>query len=57
MEMIRMINIRKRGNVYQYGFEVGKVNGKRKQISKSGFKTKREAYIAGQKAYEEFIGG
>ncbi len=23
--MIKMINIRKRGNVYQYGFEVGKV--------------------------------
>ena len=31
-----MINIRKRGNVYQHGFEVGKVNGKRKQITKSG---------------------
>ena len=40
-EMIRMINIRKRGNVYQYGFEVGKVNGKRKQITKSGFRTKK----------------
>ena len=33
-EMMEMINIRKRGNVYQYGFEVGKVNGKRKQITK-----------------------
>lgn len=30
---------------------------KRKQISKSGFKIKRDAYIAGQKAYEEFING
>lgn len=50
-----MINIRKRGNVYQYCFEAGKVNGKRKQITKSGFKTKNEAYIAGQKAYDEFI--
>ena len=30
---------------------------KRKQISKSGFKTKREAYLAGQRAYEEFISG
>ena len=29
-----MINIRKRGNYYQYCFEVGKVNGKRKQIKK-----------------------
>ena len=28
-----MINIRKRGKVYQYCFEAGKVNGKRKQIS------------------------
>ena len=52
-----MINIRKRNNLYEYRFEAGKVNGKRKQISKSGFKTKREAYLAGQKAYEEFIGG
>ena len=52
-----MINIRKRGNVYQYCFEAGKVNGKRKQITKSGFKTKNEAYIAGQQAYDEFING
>ena len=52
-----MINIRKRGNVYQYGFEVGKVNGKRKQITKCGFRTKNEAFIAGQKAYNEFING
>lgn len=52
-----MINIRKRGNVYQYCFEAGKVNGKRKQITKSGFRTKNEAYTAGQKAYEEFING
>ena len=52
-----MINIRKRGNVYQYCFEAGKVNGKRKQITKSGFNTKNEAYIAGQKAYDEFING
>lgn len=50
-----MINIRKRGNVYHYYFEAGKVNGKRKQITKSGFKTKNEAYLAGQKAYDEFI--
>ena len=50
-----MINIRKRNNLYEYRFEVGQVNGKRKQISKSGFKTKRDAYIAGQRAYEEFI--
>lgn len=52
-----MINIRKRGNVYQYCFEAGKVNGKRKQITKSGFKSKREALLVGQKAYDEFING
>ncbi len=33
------VNVKKRGKVYQYRFEVGKVNGKRKRISKSGFKT------------------
>lgn len=52
-----MINIRKRGIVYQYCFEAGKVNGKRKQITKSGFRTKNEAYAAGQKAYDEFVNG
>ena len=50
-----MISIRKRGRFYQYCFEVGKVNGKRKQITKSGFKTKNEAFAPGQKAYDEFI--
>ena len=52
-----MISIRKRGRVYQYCFEAGKVNGKRKQITKSGFKTKNEAFVAGQKAYDKFING
>ena len=52
-----MINIRKRNNLYEYRFEAGQVNGKRKQITKCGFKTKNEAYIAGQKAYDEFING
>lgn len=42
-----MITIRKRNNLYEYRFEAGKVNGKRKQITKSGFKTKNEAYMAG----------
>lgn len=30
---------------------------KKKQITKSGFKTKNEAYIAGQKVYDEFMNG
>jgi len=38
------INIRKRGKVYEYFFEGAKVNNKRTRISKSGFKTKAEAY-------------
>lgn len=52
-----MISIRKGGNIYQYCFAAGKVNGKRKQITKSGFKTKNEVYITGQKAYDEFLDG
>ncbi len=36
-----MISIRKRGNVYQYCFDAGKVNEKRKPITKSGFKAKK----------------
>jgi len=50
-----MVNIRKRGKVYQYQFEIAKVDGKRKYISKSGFKTKNEALMAGMKAYDEYI--
>lgn len=50
--MIRMISIQKRGKVYQYRFEAAKVNGKRKWISKSGFKTKNAAFTVGQKAYD-----
>ena len=52
-----MVNIRKRGKVYQYQFEIAKVEGKRKYISKSGFKTKNEALMAGTKDYEEYING
>ncbi len=37
-----MISIRKRGQVYQYSFEIPKVDGKRKRKSKSGFKTKKK---------------
>jgi integrase len=48
------LNITKRGKVYQYQFEAGKINGKRKRVSKSGFKTKKEAEEAGVKAYNEF---
>ena len=37
------VTIQKRGRFYQYKFEIAKVDGKRKFISKSGFKTKTEA--------------
>ena len=32
-----------------------KENNKRTRISKSGFRTKNEAYLAGMKAYDEYI--
>ena len=46
------VNVRKRGNTYQYYFEAAPVNGKRKQISKSGFRTKTEALEEGNIAYK-----
>ena len=52
-----MINVRKRGKVYQFQFEIGRINGKRKFMNKSGFKTKKEAYIAGQMAYDDYVHG
>ena len=45
----------KRGKVYQYQFEIAPVNGKRKYINKSGFKTKAEALEAGNRAYTEYL--
>lgn len=48
------LNIIKRGNYYQYRFEVAKINGKRKRVSKSGFRTKKEATEAGTKALAEY---
>ena len=54
---MRKINVRKRGRVYEYFFEGAKVNDKRTRISKSGFRTKNETYLAGQKAYDEYVNG
>lgn len=42
---------------WEYRFEGAKVNGKRKLISKSGFRTKKEAEEAGTKALAEYLGG
>ena len=50
-----MVSVKKRGRYYQYTFDVAKIDGKRRQKSKSGFKTKAEAQEAGTVAYEEYI--
>ena len=50
-----MINIRKRGEVYQYKFEIASIDGKRKFKNKSGFATKSEAKQAGIIAYNEYL--
>lgn len=39
---------------WEYRFEGAKVDGKRKQITKAGFRTKKEAEIAGTKAQAEY---
>lgn len=39
---------------WEYRFEAAKIDGKRKHISKAGFKTKKEAEIAGTKALSEY---
>lgn len=49
------VNIKKRGKVYQYQFEIAPVDGKRKWITKSGYKTKAEAIEDGNKAYTEYL--
>ena len=50
-----MVSIRKRGEVYQYSFEIAKVDGKRKRKSKSGFKTKKEPMEAGIIEYNNYF--
>ena len=50
-----MVNVRKRGNVYEYNFDVAKIEGKRKRITKSGFKTKAKALKQGTIAYNEYL--
>lgn len=39
---------------WEYRFEAAKIDGKRKSISKAGFKTKKEAEVAGAKALAEY---
>ena len=49
------VTIQKRGKYYQYKFEIAKVDGKRKFLSKSGFKTKAEAEKEGIIVYNAYI--
>lgn len=44
------VRLEKRGDSWQYSFEGAKVDGRRRRISKSGFKTKSEASRAGNEA-------
>lgn len=44
---------RKKAN-WEYRFEAAQVDGKRKQLSKAGFSTKKEALAAGAKALAEY---
>ena len=42
---------------WEYRFEMASVDGKRRQMSKSGFKTEKEAYNAGIAALNEYNNG
>lgn len=48
------VNVRKRGNTWEYRFETARINGKRQQKSKGGFKTKSEAMKAGTAALNNY---
>ncbi|MEA5014560.1 MAG: Arm DNA-binding domain-containing protein [Candidatus Limiplasma sp.] len=45
------ISLRKRSNGWEYRFETASIDGKRKQHTKSGYLTKKEAELAGTEAY------
>lgn len=49
------VTVQKRGEVYQYKFEINSIDGKRKFKNKSGFATKSEAKQAGIIAYNEYL--
>ena len=49
-----MVSVKKRGKYYQYTFDVAKIGGKRRQKSRSGFKTKAEAQKIGNTTYTSF---
>ena len=49
-----MVNVRKRGKVYEYRIEIASIDGTRKWITKTGFKTKQEALQVGALAYNDY---
>lgn len=49
-----MVSVRKRGKVYEYRIEIASIDGIRKQLTKSGFKTKQEALHEGALAYNKY---
>lgn len=48
--------VHKRGNKWEYRFEVASVDGKRKFVQKSGFATKKEATAIGTEAMNKYNG-
>ena len=48
------VTARKRGTKWEYRFEMASIEGKRKQYSKGGFQTKKEALKAGTEAYAKY---
>lgn len=48
------IRYEKRGQFWQYVFDVAKIESKRKRMTKSGFATKAKATEAGVRAMAEF---
>lgn len=51
------VRVRKRGKTFNYIFEAGKIDGKRKVVEKGGFPTAAAAYKAGVEAYNDFLHG
>lgn len=48
------LRTRKRGSLWEWSFEGARIDGKRKTISKGGFRTKAEAMAAGTRAKAEY---
>jgi integrase len=49
------LRVEKHGNTWRYRFDSAPVDGKRKRIGKSGFRTKGEAIKAGTEAMNEYL--